>query len=53
MKDFEWIPNKRIGDLYFNMTRNETRNAMGGAVFTPWFEGRSDVYIKVSQTVEL
>ncbi|WP_406039356.1 hypothetical protein [Succinimonas sp.] len=52
MKDFEWIPNKRIGDLCFNMTRNETRNAMGDAVFTPWFEGRSDVYKDYSMRLD-
>ena len=44
MKMFEWIPNKSIGDLVFNMTREETRKAMGDAVYTPWFKGRSDIY---------
>ena len=44
MKAFEWIPNKSIGDLCFNMTKEETRRAMGDAVYTPRFSGRSDVY---------
>ena len=49
MKMFEWIPNKSIGDLVFNMTREETRKAMGDAVYTPWFKGRS-IYL-ISRTI--
>ena len=30
MKVFEWIPNKSIGDLVFNMTREEARKATFG-----------------------
>ena len=48
MKVFEWIPNKSIGDLVFNMTREEARKAMGNAVYAPWFNGRSDFYDEYS-----
>lgn len=48
MKVFEWIPNRSIGDLVFNMTREETRKAMGNGVYTTWFNGRSDYYDEYS-----
>ena len=48
MKVFEWIPNKSIGDLIFNMTRDEARKVMGKAVYIPWFKGRSDFYDEYS-----
>ena len=48
MKVFEWIPNRSIGDLVFNMTRGETRKAMGNGVYTTWFNGRSDYYDEYS-----
>ena len=48
MKVFEWVPNKSIGDLKFNMTRDEARKAMGDAKYTPWFDGKSDIYTDYS-----
>ena len=48
MKVFEWVPNKSIGDLKFNMTRDEARKAMGDAKYTPWFVGKSDIYTDYS-----
>ena len=52
MKVFEWIPNKSIGDLVFNMTREDARKAMGNATYTPWFKGRSDIYRDYSMRLD-
>ena len=52
MKVFEWIPNKSIGDLVFNMTREEARKAMGNATYTPWFKGSSDIYRDYSMRLD-
>ena len=47
MKIFEWIPNKSIGDLCFNMTKEETRRVMRDATYTR-FSGKSDYYTDYS-----
>ena len=47
MKVFEWIPNKSIGDLSFNMTKEETRRVMRDSACTH-FNRRSDYYTDYS-----
>ena len=44
MKVFEWVPNKSIGDLKFNMSRDEARKAMGDAKYLPPYKGSDDIY---------
>ena len=44
MKVFEWVPNKSIGDLKFNMSRDEARKAMGDAKYLPPYKGSADIY---------
>ena len=44
MKVFEWVPNKSIGDLKFNMSRDEARKAMGDAKYIPPYKGGADIY---------
>lgn len=44
MKVFEWVPNKSIGDLKFNMSRDEARKAMGDAKYIPLDREGADIY---------
>ena len=44
MKVFEWIPNKSIGNLVFNMTREEARKIMKKKTDKLVIEGQTDIY---------